>query len=131
MITVHEISRSPHVPQALKPHPLTLRRHIKTLPPSCLTRSTSVFTGRTQTMYSTLPLKAWPQPGASKAMYATVALLKFHKKNLAVKWVYNFVFFRSPLICSSSPSSPPNFNFSLSPIQEITEPLSIPWHPLQ
>ena len=57
----------------------------------------------------------------------TVALLKFHKIDPAIKWVDDFVFFQSPskpVLCPF----PPVFHYNLSTICSITEPLGIPWH---
>src|SRR5882724_2391553 len=61
---------------------------------------------------------------------ATVALLKFHKVEPAIKWVDDFVFFRSPQILSSNSSCSPSFNFNLSMILGLTKPLGLPWHPI-
>jgi len=60
---------------------------------------------------------------------ATVALLKFHNIQPTIKWVDDFVFFRSP--CKPVvPPLPPVFHYDLSSICNITEPLGIPWNPL-
>src|SRR5882724_975585 len=59
----------------------------------------------------------------------TVAPLKFHKINPAIKWVDNLVFFQSPskpVLCPF----PPVFHYNLSTIHSITKPLGIPWHPI-
>ena len=61
---------------------------------------------------------------------AAIALLKFHGVEPAIKWVDNFIFFRSPIVSSLGTSSPPSFTFNLKTIKQITDPLSILWHPL-
>jgi len=61
---------------------------------------------------------------------ATLAILKYHEVEPAVKWVDNFVFFRVPVPTEHSCTSPLNFKFKLSTILEITSPLGIPWHPI-
>ena len=54
-----------------------------------------------------------------------VLILKHHDISPAMKWVDDFVFFRTPL-------SLPNckFTYNLSDILHITSPLGIPWHPI-
>ena len=61
---------------------------------------------------------------------AMVALLKFHKVEPTIKWVDDFVFFRSPQILSSNSSFSPSFNFNLSTILGLTKSLGLPWHPI-
>jgi len=69
--------------------------------------------------------------GIQGAMADTmVALLKFHKVKPTIKWVDNFVFFRSPQFHSSNSSCMPSFNFNLSTILGLTKPLGFPWHPI-
>jgi len=60
----------------------------------------------------------------------TLAVLKFHKIELAVKWIHDFVFFRVPLPMITAASSKPSLKFDLSTILAITAPLGIPWHPI-
>src|SRR5882724_5463607 len=67
------------------------------------------------------------QGGVADAM---VPLLKFHGINPCIKWVDDFIFFRSPINCLQAASCPPSFNFYLATILKITEPLGILWHPL-
>jgi len=60
---------------------------------------------------------------------ATIAILKHHSIELTIKWVDDFIFFRSPSISvTSGPSE--YFSFDLSSILNITKPLGIPWHRL-
>jgi hypothetical protein len=47
---------------------------------------------------------------------------------LTLKWVDDFVFFRSPL--SGSIPSNPSFPFNLASILAVSAPLGIPWHPV-
>ena len=61
---------------------------------------------------------------------ATLAVLKFHNIEPAVKWVDDFIFFRFPLAVDSTSFSPSTFSFNLSSILSITEPLGIPLHPI-
>src|SRR5882724_6636102 len=60
----------------------------------------------------------------------TIALLKFHGVEPTIKWVNDFIFFRSPMVSALAASSPPSFSFDLKTINQITDPLGIPWHPL-
>jgi len=63
---------------------------------------------------------------------ATIALLKFHNIEPAVKWMENFVFFRCPhegLLPSGSQFHP--YTFNLSSFMDITIPLGSPWHSLK
>jgi len=59
---------------------------------------------------------------------ATVAILKVNDVEPIVKWVDDFVFFRSPLITTTH-SLEPSFKFNLQDILDVTAPLGIPWHP--
>ena len=63
-------------------------------------------------------------------MDATVALLKFHGTDPCIKWVDDFIFFKSPNTCFLAPNCLPSLDFNLSMIFKITEPLGILWHPL-
>src|SRR5882724_6368946 len=60
---------------------------------------------------------------------ATVALLKFHNIHPTIKWMDNFIFFWCPSEHVLAPL-PPIFQYDLSTILSITEPLGIPWHPI-
>jgi len=60
---------------------------------------------------------------------ATVALLKFHNIHPTIKWMDNFIFFWCPSEHVLAPL-PPVFQYDLSTILSITEPLGIPWHPI-
>ena len=60
----------------------------------------------------------------------SLAILKHHKVEPAVKWVDNFVFFQVPLIELGPPTCQPHFKFDLAMILLITSPLGIPWHPI-
>jgi len=59
-----------------------------------------------------------------------IALLKSHGIDPCIRWVNNFIFFRSPITCILASNCPPSFNFNLSTILKITENLGILWHPL-
>jgi len=61
---------------------------------------------------------------------ATNALLKVHYIEPIVKWVDDFIFFRCPLASLDPLHANFTFNFDLSKITCITEPLGIPWHPI-
>jgi len=61
---------------------------------------------------------------------AMVAPLKFHKVEPTIKWVDDFIFFRSPKILPSNLSSSSSFNFNLSTILGLTKLLGLPWHPI-
>ena len=50
---------------------------------------------------------------------ATIALLKFHGVEPAIKWVDDFIFFRSPMVSTLGTSSPPSFTFNLMTIKQI------------
>ena len=56
---------------------------------------------------------------------ACVLILKHHDIGPAMKWVDDFVFFRTPL---SLPDR--EFTYNLLDILHITLPLGIPWHPI-
>ena len=58
---------------------------------------------------------------------ACIELLKHEGIHPVMKWVDNFVFFRSPTIPTSDP---PTFAYDLHSIQSFTSPLGIPWHPI-
>ena len=60
----------------------------------------------------------------------TLAILKFHKIEPAVKWVDDFVFFRVPLPAIGPLPAKPVFKFNLFTILALTTPLGIPWHPI-
>ena len=61
---------------------------------------------------------------------ATLAILKFHEIEPAIKWVNDFVFFRVHLPAIGPLPSNPAFKFDLSMILALTSPLGIPWHPI-
>jgi hypothetical protein len=47
-----------------------------------------------------------------------------------LKWVNDFIFFRSPTISCSSSCTGPSFTYDLDSILDISRPLGIPWHPI-
>src|SRR5882724_8189088 len=57
---------------------------------------------------------------------ACVLILKHHDIGPAMKWVDDFMFFRTPL---SLPDH--EFTYNLSDILQVTSPCSIPWHPIK
>jgi len=60
----------------------------------------------------------------------TIYFLKFHGVEPTIKWVDDFIFFRSPMVSALGTSSPPSFSFNLKTIKQIPDPLGMPWHPL-
>src|SRR5882724_8809339 len=60
----------------------------------------------------------------------TLAILKFHGIEPAIKWVNDFVFFRVPFPVIGPPPAKPVFKFDLSMILALTTLLGIPWHPI-
>jgi len=63
---------------------------------------------------------------------ALVAIFKAKSIDEVLKWVYNFVFFCIPISQPDSFPSPPPFQYSynLSTILSITNPLGVPWNPV-
>ena len=61
---------------------------------------------------------------------ACIELLKHEGIHPVMKWVDDFVFFRSPILIGGSTSNPPSYTYNLQSIQSFTSPLGIPWHPL-
>ena len=58
---------------------------------------------------------------------ALIDVFKFHGIKDAMKWVDDFIFFRSPT--GSHLSSQFIYNYDLDTVSSISSPLSIPWHP--
>jgi len=56
---------------------------------------------------------------------ATGPLLKFHGVEPMIKWVDDFIFFRSPMVSGLGASSPPSFTFDLSTIKQIKAHASV------
>ena len=63
---------------------------------------------------------------------ACVELLKWAGIHPVVKWVDDFVFFRSPTTSQPPQIAPmaPSFAYDLNTILRFTKPLGIPWHPI-
>ena len=59
-----------------------------------------------------------------------IELLKHEGIHPVMKWVNDFVFFRSTILVGESTSNPPSYAYNLQSIQNFTSPLGIPWHPL-
>jgi len=60
---------------------------------------------------------------------ALVSILKFHGIRHVLKWVDNFCIFQTPIIKNGP--SPLQYTFDISSILSITDPLGIPWHPIE
>ena len=77
-------------------------------------------------------IKGLSTPGSIQGTVAdaTIAVLKAHDIRPMIKWVDDFIFFQCPVHLPPAINSPFVFSFNLSSILNITEPFSIPWHPL-
>ena len=58
---------------------------------------------------------------------ALIDVFKFHGIKDAMKWVDDFIFFRSPT--GSHLSSSFVYNYDLDTVLSISSPLGVPWHP--
>ena len=68
---------------------------------------------------------AWPLPGT--VADALIDVFKFHGIKDAMKWVDDFIFFRSPT--GSHISSQFIYNYDLDTVLSISSPLDVPSHP--
>jgi len=89
---------------------LTLRRLTTTLQSLLYTRNICVsWNGGIYVQHITIEGLATAGSIQGGVADATVALLNFHGINPCIKWVNNFIFFRSPNSCLQAVSCPPSF----------------------
>src|SRR5882724_9572991 len=66
---------------------------------------------------------------------ADVLLAILHSKSIgpALKWVDDFVFFHAPTYCDTDAVGTVSYSYSydLASVMKITDPLGIPWHPIE
>ena len=131
-LTVSCFSSSRHAHLEWRQLLLTSQRLTTILKSPLFTRNTCASPGRVAFTFSMLNIEGLATASSIQGgvVDAMVALLKFHGINPCIKWVDNFIFFRSPNTCLQASVCPPSFNFNLSEILNIMEPLGIPWHPL-